>query len=324
MNLRTTPLIAGLAAASLALAGCSSPTDPAVEDDSRIQVVTSTSVYGNIAETVGGDRVNVTSLISSAAQDPHSYEASARDQLAISNADVVIENGGGYDPFIDTLLAGSGSAAVVISAVDASGLLDDDYGHDPAGDAPAEAHSEDDGHNHIEGFNEHVWYDLHGMVHVAEAIARELGDLDPTNAVTYAANFEALASQIEMLEIEAEGIAARVQKTGVAVTEPVALYLLQESGFTNLTPEAFTEAIEEGTDVPPLALQQTLDLFTEGAVVLLGYNAQTTSPETEKVLTAAKAAGVPVVSFTETLPEGTDYVSWMTENLRAIAAALPQ
>lgn len=334
MKIRNTTLVAGLAVASLALAGCAATAEPVAEDDSRIQIVTSTSVYGNIAETIGGDLVSVTSIISSAAQDPHSYEASARDQLAISKADLVIENGGGYDPFIDTLLSGSGSEAVVVSAVDASGLLEDDHGHGEEGHtdetaeehaehSEEEAHSEDDGHNHIEGFNEHVWYNLHGVIHVAEEIAHELGELDSANAATYTANFEAFHEAVEALEVEAEAIAERAQGAGVAVTEPVALYLLQASGFENKTPDEFTEAIEEGTDVPPLALQQTLDLFANSEVSLLGYNEQTTSPETEKVLAAAEAAGIPVVSFTETLPEGSDYVSWMTDNLANIQAALP-
>ena len=340
MNFRNITLVAGAAAVSIALAGCATTAAPAAEDDGRIQIVASTSVYGSIAETVGGDLVNVTSLISSAAQDPHSYEASARDQLAISKADLVIENGGGYDPFIDTLLSGAGSSAVVLNAVDASGLLEDDHGHgdeghtaetntdetsteEPTDDHTEEAHSDDDGHDHIEGFNEHVFYDLHGVIHVAEELSHELGELDPTNADAYTANFDAFHEQIEALETEADSISARAQGAGVAVTEPVALYLLQASGYENKTPSEFTEAIEEGTDVPPLALQQTLDLFSSGTVSMLGYNEQTTSPETEKVLAAADAAGIPVVSFTETLPEGSDYVSWMTDNLAAIAAATP-
>ncbi|MGV8881428.1 MAG: metal ABC transporter solute-binding protein, Zn/Mn family [Rhodoglobus sp.] len=339
MNFRNSVLVAGLAVTSLALAGCATAA-PAAEDDGRIQIVSSTSVYGSIAETIGGNLVDVTSLISSAAQDPHSYEASARDQLAISKADLVIENGGGYDPFIDTLLSGAGSSAVVLNAVDASGLLEDDHGHgeeghadetstddtstqEPTDDHTEEAHSDDDGHDHIEGFNEHVFYDLHGIIHVAEELSHQLGELDPTNVDAYTANFDSFHTQVEALETEAESISARAQNAGVAVTEPVALYLLQASGYENKTPSEFTEAIEEGTDVPPLALQQTLDLFSTGTVSMLGYNEQTTSPETEKVLAAADAAGIPVVSFTETLPEGSDYVSWMTDNLAAIAAATP-
>ena len=90
----------------------------------------------------------------------------------------------------------------------------------------------------------------------------------------------------------------------------------------NATPEAFTEAIEEGGDVPPLALQQTLALFDDKAVVLLAYNDQTSSPETERVRDAAETAGIPVLNFTETLPEGETYASWMTANVDQIEAAI--
>ena len=101
--------LAPLALASvavLALAGCSSsPTSAADSDaDGTIQVVASTNVYGSIAAQIGGDRVDVTSIIESATQDPHSYEATARDRLTVQKADLVIENGGGYDAFVDTLL----------------------------------------------------------------------------------------------------------------------------------------------------------------------------------------------------------------------------
>ena len=92
------------------LAGCAAT--PPAEDDGTIRIVASTNVYGDLAMTIGGDLVSVTSIITSAAQDPHSYEASAQDQLALSRADLVIENGGGYDPFIDTLLDAAGSSAV--------------------------------------------------------------------------------------------------------------------------------------------------------------------------------------------------------------------
>ncbi len=114
----------------------------------------------------------------------------------------------------------------------------------------------------------------------------------------------------------------QLEGTGVAITEPVPAYLLAELGLDNLTPEAFSEAIEEGADVPPLALDETLALFADGRVALLAYNAQTASPETERVREAAEAAGIPVVDFTETLPDGADYLSWMTDNVEAVAGAL--
>ena len=111
---------AALAAASvLALAGCAGATPgssgSSAAADGKVQVVASTNVYGDIAAAIGGDRVDVTSIISSTAQDPHSYEASAKDQLTISRAGLIIENGGGYDSFMDGLL--EGSEARVIDAV---------------------------------------------------------------------------------------------------------------------------------------------------------------------------------------------------------------
>jgi zinc/manganese transport system substrate-binding protein len=321
---------AGLAVTALTLAGCAST--PAASADGTVQVVASTNVYGDIAEQIGGDLITVTSFIDSAAQDPHSYEASAQDQLALSKAAIVIENGGGYDPFIDTLLNAAGNDDVaLITASEASGLLDgDDHDHaDEATDdtatedtAAEEEHSEDDGHDHIEGFNEHVWYSFHGIEHVAEAIADELSEVDADNSATYEANLAAFVEKLGVLEQDAEALQATTAGLGVAITEPVPLYLLEEVGLTNLTPADFSEAIEEGTDVAPLVLQETLALFDGDGVSLLAYNEQTAGAETEQVRDAADDAGIPVVSFSETLPDGADYISWMTENLAAISAAV--
>ena len=321
--------VAGVAVTALALTGCSGSAEGAdTAADGTVAIVASTNVWGDIAAQVGGDLVSVTSLITSAAQDPHSYEASAQDQLALSKAALVVENGGGYDPFIDSLLsASSNSEAVVVSASDASGLLEgDEHDHEAEEEstdaATEDEHSEDDGHNHIEGFNEHVWYSFHGVEHVAEEIAHQLSELDADNAATYEANYEAFAARIATLEGQAEALQASTAGLGVAITEPVPLYLLEETGLTNKTPDEFSEAIEEGTDVSPTVLQETLALFTGDEVALLAYNEQTAGPETEQVLEAANSAGIAVVSFTETLPDGADYISWMTDNLDAISAAV--
>jgi len=99
-------------------------------------------------------------------------------------------------------------------------------------------------------------------------------------------------------------------------------YLFDAMGLDNVTPEAFSEAIEEGDDVPPAALNDTLKLFSEKTVKLLAVNEQTSSPETEQVQAAAEQAGIPVVGVTETLPKGEDYVSWQQANIDAIQAAL--
>ena len=312
--------IPALAAVSLlavaGLTGCAATPGAA---NARLQIVASTNVYGDIATQIAGAGADVTSLITSPGQDPHSYEASAQNQLAIADADLVIHNGGGYDEFIDTLLDASGNDDVeVLDAVEISGLAPDADGQDEG------EHADEEGgdHGHIEGFNEHVWYSFEAMDALALEIAQHLGDLDTTNADTYQVNYEEFAAGLAALEERAHELHDGFEGTGVAVTEPVPVYLLAELGLDDLTPAEFSEAIEEGADVPPLALDAALELIATGAVALLAYNEQTAGPETEQVRAAADEAGVPVVSFAETLPDGADYLSWMTDNIEAVAAAL--
>ena len=329
---RSRALTAGavLAVSTLTLAGCSA-TEP-TEDDGTIAVVASTSVYGDLVATLGGAAVSVTSLIDNPAQDPHSYEASARDQLAVSEAELIVLNGGGYDPFAEALYEAAGSGSVLINAVEVSGLLEDDHADDEhaeddhAEDEHAEDdHAEDEGHedhDHIEGFNEHIWYSFHAIEHVAEHISEELTELSPENSDAFEANLASFLTDLEGLEDQAAAIAENADGRGAAVTEPVAVYLLEEVGLHDDTSPEFTEAIEEGSDVPPAALLEVLELIDSGHAALLAYNEQTASPETERVREAAEAAGLPVVSFTETLPEGADYIQWMSSNLDALAVVL--
>lgn len=324
MHTRLFPGLLVLPVAALVLAGCSSAGRGAMpsEESDLVQVIASTSVYGDIAKSIGGDSVAVTSVITSTAQDPHSYEATTRDQLAISKATVVIENGGGYDPFIDTLLeASNNDGATVLNASGLSGLLPEETSDHE--EEEGEEHSEDaEEHDRIEGFNEHVWYSFDAVDSLARALADEFSARDSANASTYEDNYADFASQLDELAASAEAIASAHPGAGAAITEPVPLYLLEAAGLQSKTPDAFSEAIEEGTDVSPAVLRDTLALFAGGEVVLLAYNEQTAGPETEQVRSAAEAAGVPVVSFTETLPEGAGYVSWMTDNLDALSSAL--
>lgn len=318
--------LALLPVAALVLAGCAGTADPAADD--VLRVVASTNVYGDIAEHIGGDLIEVTSIIDSPAQDPHSYEASARDRLALERADLVLENGGGYDPFVDQLLAASPAEHVVLTAVEIAGLTEGEHAEDAhaegehaeeGGDEHADDH---DGHGHIEGVNEHVWYDLHVADEVAHQLAHELGELDPANADVYEANYEDWAAGYEVLHDRVHELEESFAGAPFALTEPVPSYLLLGIGLEDRTVPEFAEAVEEGTDVPPLALQQMLDIASSGDLALLAYNSQTAGPETEQVRAAAEAAGVPIVDVTETLPEGEDYLSWMTSNLDQIEAAL--
>jgi len=326
MARKTLSISALLGATALVLAGCAStPTDSA--DGDAVQVVASTSVYGDIVTAIAGDAVEVTSIVTSSSQDPHSYEASASDQLTISRADLIIENGGGYDSFIDALIEASGSEAHVITAAEYSHDWPENEGHDHAdedADATEEADHDHDhaGHDHIEGFNEHVWYDPHTIEHVAEAIAEELTELVPDESATFESGLAAFVDGIAGLETSLSDVAAAHEGEKIFVTEPVPLYLTAAAGLENVTPEAFSEAVEEGQDVPPATLLEATTLLSDGDVRVLIANSQTGGAETTQVIQTAEADGIPVIEFSEILPQGQTYLTWMAQNIETLEGAL--
>lgn len=304
---RRTALLVGASVALLA--GCGNSSDSGSDGSAsaapasspKVAVVASTDVYGDIVSRIGGDKVSVTSVISDPDQDPHSYEASTQNQLALSKAKVVVENGGGYDDFVDRMLKSAGnSSAEVINAVKVSGKTAPKGGE----------------------LNEHVWYDFPTVAKIADRIAAALGKADPAHADVYTKNADAFKADLKPLEAKEAQIKKEHGGAAIAITEPVPLYMTGASGLVDKTPTEFSEAIEEGDDVSPKVLQETLALFTGKRVEALVYNAQTSGPQTEKSERAAKAAGIPVVPVTETLPSGKDYLAWMTGNVDALANAL--
>jgi zinc/manganese transport system substrate-binding protein len=302
--MRTRPLAvpALVAAAAIALTGCStSSTSSASAADGTVNVVASTNVYGSLVESIGGEHVTVTSILSNPNQDPHTFEASARTQLAVSKAQLLIENGGGYDTFVDTLRSSAESTAPVIDVVKLSGLQ-------KPGDAD---------------FNEHVFYSYPTMITLVATIEARLAKLDRADAGTFRANARTLTAKLQGLESETAALKAKYDGEHVMYTEPVPGYLFDAIGLDNVTPPKFSEAVEEGDDVAPSALNQTLGLLASGtSVKLLAYNLQASSAETEQVKKAAAASGVAVIGVTETLPTGRDYVSWQQSNIDHIEGAL--
>jgi len=313
--------LAALAGLGLLLTGCSPQPDASPGAAEGINVVASTNVYGDIAKTIGGDKVSVTAVITKTSQDPHSYEATAQDRLAVSKAEVVIENGGGYDDFLHTLAAESSiEAGNVLNAVELSGLAHAE--EETPGTAPAEtAAGEENAHDHGE-LNEHVWYSLAAMARPADNLAAKLGELEPASAAVFDANAAAFKAELEGLTGKLNGMKARAAGAPVAVTEPVPVYLLEDAGLENATPEDYTAAIEEGSDVPPAVLKAATDLVASKSVRFLAYNGQTEGPQTEALKKAAETAGVPVVDFSETLPEGKTYAQWMTDNVNNVSKVL--
>lgn len=262
-------------------------------------IVASTDVWGSIAEAVAGGDARVTSVISGTL-DPHSFGPAPTAVAAIEDAALVVYNGGGYDAWVDEILANRPAVA----AVDAYSLLD----RAAVGEGqPA---------------NEHVFYELNTAKAVANRIAERLAAADPAHASQYrsrAAEFSRGANST----LEREH-AMRTAFPGAAVvaTEPVAHYLLLAAGLTDKTPVGLTNAVEQDTDPAPADIAEMLDLLSTHQVAALILNDQTMTGATRQIRDAAERAGVPTVEVTETLPTGEDYLSWQADTVDRLTAAL--
>jgi zinc/manganese transport system substrate-binding protein len=301
---RSLLLLGATLAASLALTACGGDsgdtggnTDGAAADG-MISVVATTNVYADIAKAIGGEYVSVNAIISSANADPHGYEASAQDKLAVSKARIGIENGGGYDDFFTQLAKGQLAADGLVNVSELSGL---DSGAD---------------------FNEHVWYSLPTMTKLADELASRFSAALPAQASTFSTQAGTFTAKLQELETRLATLKTAHAGAGVAITEPVPAYLLESAGLVNRTPAKFTQAVEHGDDAPAAVVTELLEQLKSGDLALLAYNEQTESPQTQQVKAAAQAAGVPVVDFAETLPEGSSYLDWMLGNVTNLEQGL--
>lgn len=277
---------------SSALAGCGGhPAHP-----HAAAVVASTDVWGSVARAVAGPHVAVKSILSGAETDPHSYEASPSDAAAIADAALVVFNGGGYDGWVDEVLARRPGA----QPVNAYSFLQNDG----------------------QPRNEHVFYDLSVAKSVAATIADRLTAIDPGNAADYRANAAAFGRDADTIAGAEHTVATTYPHTSVVATEPVAFYLLKATGLLNRTPPAFAAAIENETDPAPADLALVLDLIDRRQVSALMVNPQTATSAIASLRDAAGRAGVPVAEVAETLPDGTDYLNWQRNTVDRLLAAL--
>ena len=329
---RSHALVATLPLSALLLAGCGGESTAAGDGDGTT-VVTSTNVYASIVSAIAGDAVEVEPIIDDAAQDPHEYEATSRDQLTLSRADMVVMNGGGYDSFVTTMLNALDTEPAVVDAVSVSDLPgaaeaaesghDHDHSHDHGSEGEDEDAHDHEGHDHGPGsFNEHVWYSIPTMISLVDAIEAQLAEVAPDDAAQFEENAEALHGQLEDLQLRIDDLAQGHDGQAVAVTEPVALWLFEDLGLTNVIPDDFVYSVEAGSDVSPVVVADATEALETEDVQVFAFNPQTSGPEADALRDAADEHGIPVIEVTETIQTDDDYVNWMTATVDAVEQAL--
>jgi zinc/manganese transport system substrate-binding protein len=293
------PLVLSLGVALLA-SGCSSslavgPPDPG----GKILAVGAENEYADVIQQVGGKYVQVSAVMSNPNTDPHTFEASASVGRLVNAARLVVQNGLGYDTFMNAIEnAVPDSSRKVIDVQKLLGLPDS---------TP----------------NPHLWYKPGTMTAVADAIAADLAALQPAHASYFRANAAAFGRSLTAWTSAIAAFKEKYPGTPVAVTEPVADYLLEAAGADNLTPWAFQADIMNGTDPSAQDVAAQRALFTERKVKVFLYNQQVTDSLTESFISLARANGIPVVGVYETMPEpGYNYQSWMLTTVRDLQRAV--
>ncbi len=286
-----------LVSAPAALLHAAGATETAAPSATTVNVVAAENFYGDMAKQIGGSHVSVTSIMSDPNVDPHEYESSVDDGRAIAGSQLVIENGSGYDDWMDKLLAASPSGSRIVLT-----------GFDLAVTKLPE--------------NEHVWYNPDNAEAIAKAIGVALSKLDPADGAYFDHTLQVFVGSLDQIRQKMAEIKARYANTPVGLTETIYLYQALPMGLDVLTPFEFQKAIAEGNDPPADAAVTAESQVTGKQIKVLIYNEQTITPITTKLQGEAKAEGIPVFPVTETMPQGLHYQTWMMAQLNELERLL--
>jgi zinc/manganese transport system substrate-binding protein len=301
------PRLAGLLAAGLVLLGglsaCATTPPGGAPGGSgagaAIPVAASTNVWGSLLTQLGGDQVRATSIINSPDVDPHDYEPTPADGRVIADAKLFVSNGVGYDPWAQRALGASPDPSRVVVEV---GQL---TGTPPDG-------------------NPHRWYSPDDVTKVADGITEALKKVDPGKAAYFderRRSFETTGlARYHQLITE---IKSSYAGTPIGASESIVSPLADALGLRVLTPPSFLKDISEGVD-PSAADKSAIDSQIAGRQLkVYVVNGQNSTPDVAAQVDAAKRAGIPVVSVTETLtPQGATFQDWQAAQLAALRDAL--
>lgn len=265
-----------------------------------IRAVGAENEYANVISQIGGPYVQVTAIMSNPNTDPHTFEASPQVANVISSAELIVQNGLGYDTFMSKLESASQNPARTV--IDVQHLLD----------LPDSTP------------NPHLWYNPSTMPVVATAIENRLSQLQPAHKAYFQANLKRFLHSLQPWNAAITALKAQYPGAPVATTEPVADDMLNAAGLKNETPWTFQADVMNGTDPSPQTVEIQKKLFTEHRVKVFLYNQQVVDPLTNSLLLLAKQNNIPVVGVYETMPPNENYQTWMLREVQDVQSALQE
>lgn len=291
---------------AVATTGCATtnPTDNgrpgAAETSGRVlQVAASINAWGSILTQLGGSHVKATSIITNPDTDPHDYEPTPKDGTMIARSQLFVDNGVGYDSWASkTLAASPNDARKVITVGKLVGVPD--------------------------GGNPHRWYSPGDVKTVANAITADLKALDPGSAAYFdEQNKLFLTTGLATYNKLINEIKTTFAGTAVGASESIFAPLASALNLNLQTPASFLKAISEGSDPTPADLATIKSQIANKKVKVYVYNSQNATPDVTAQVKAAKAAGIPIATVTETLsPANATFQQWQSAQLQALLSAL--
>lgn len=283
----------------VALTAACATTPARATNGGKLRVVAAEDFWGSIASSLGGDHVEIQSLINSPVIDPHDYEPTASDARAVATASLVIVNGVGYDGWASKLLAANPSSHR--TTIDVGKLV-----------------------GAASGDNPHRWYNPDDVTAVVDAVTGAYSAADPANAGYFAEQRKRYeAGDLGDYDKLIAGIKAKYSGTPVGASESIFALLAPKLGLRLITPSSFLRAISEGAD-PTAADKRLIDKqIRERQIRVYVYNSQNTTPDVRAQVNAATAAGIPVVAITESpVPAAASFTDWQIAQLNTLQAAL--
>ncbi|HEY7931187.1 MAG TPA: zinc ABC transporter substrate-binding protein [Acidimicrobiales bacterium] len=266
--------------------------DLAASASPRPLIVVGVSEWGALAQQLVGPHARVVKLLTDPNADPHAHEATVYDAAQVALASVVIENGAGYDGWLNKLVAVSNPHVSVVNVA-------------------AMVHVRD-------GENPHLFYSPTIAARFVAALAQRLHAIDP--GLRLAARARQLERALAASTQRLTALKARCAGVPVAATEDVATRLLDLAGLRVVTPASFRLAVSNGIDPNIGSLALALTQLGQRPAFLLN-NTQTATPLTQAVVARARLKGVPLVDVTETMI-GNRYVGFIDSVIARLQRAL--
>ncbi|MGO1404314.1 MAG: metal ABC transporter solute-binding protein, Zn/Mn family [Lactobacillus helveticus] len=282
--------IMGLMGMIMLLASACSNKDQAKTKSDKVSIVTTTNVYADIAKNVAGKYGSVQAIIKNSATDPHDFEPTTADAKKLTNANIIVANGLGYDSWMNKL-ASSVSKKPVLVGEDLMGLKKVD--------------------------NPHIWYDLDMPTKYVNYLVKRLSKLDKKHADYFKENGDKYLAKIAKVKQIAKSADKKNNKP-VFVSEPVFDYGLEEAGY-KIGDKEFEEAIENGTDPSPKIINKMTNEIKDKKIAFFVNNTQASSSTVTTFVELAKENSLPVLNVRETIPNHMTYLDWMRENYQNLA-----